>query len=278
MLSLHPYESRLVEQCQKLLDIYNTISFGFTYPNEETMLAARPAIERDKKKFNDRLNFLRPDIHKNGCVISYQKIFDNAICDSIRVKFSVNKVHNYVDKDILKYIVPFFIEASNIYKKYSLFHRSPSDGYFAIRVGNSFAITATKTDKIDLDIERICLVHKYEESTNTIEYSGKFLPSSDSVEVAIVFQLLSKINSVIHSHASEKFTRNKSWSDWIKVPSLPYGEAELGYSLTKALKNSKDGFVIMEEHGEVFAGFEPQWNSTIELVERCVSNSLQNLI
>lgn len=274
LLSSQAYEEQLVQKCKEYLNIYDTASLGFTYLNEKEMLEARLYIERDKKIFNDRVNFLRPDVYEYGKFrVSHQKILDNAICDSVRVKFDVIHVCDSIEEEVLKNIVPFFKSASSIYRNYSLFHRSHMDGYFAIRINNCFAITATKTDKIDMDIERISLIHEYEESTNTIKYSGKFLPSSDSVELAIICNLLPQFNAIIHSHASDKFTRNKNWEKQTRVPPLPYGEAQLGYSLAQALDSSTDGFVIMEEHGEVFA--DSDWPKLIEKVSHYCQLSSQ---
>jgi hypothetical protein len=264
-LSTQPYDPILVERCAKLLDMYNTISLGFTYPDATSMLAARPAIEKDKKVFKDRINFLRPDISTDGIWhISHQKILDNAVCDSVRVKFSAIKILNRVGTDAIEHVEPFLLAASNVYQKFSLFHRSATDGYFAMRLGDSFVITATKTNKVELDMDRVCLVYKYDEIKNTIYYAGNFLPSSDSVEAAIIFRELPSISTLIHTHASDRFTRNPNFATLLKVPPLPYGETALGYSLVQSLKESRDGFVIMEEHGEVFADSSSDWNTSVE--------------
>lgn len=247
------FKEQTVAQITSQIRDNQTISIAFSYPNESTMLMYEKEIEILKSKYQNRVNFLRPDTNLlEQLLVSNQKILDNAVCDSIRIKFDIEKVESSFD--LGKREKNFFLQCSKIYDNYQLFHRSDSDGYFAIRVNDGFLITATKTQKTKLDLDRIVFVHSFDQNSNLIHYSGKYLPSSDSVEAAMVFDNLPEVQNIVHVHASSRFTRNPLFRERVTVPPLPYGEIPLGKSLIRALKDSSDGFIIMEEHGEVFAG------------------------
>lgn len=227
---------------------FTSASIIFDYSSNERMIHAAKFIDKLKSKYFDKVNYMRPD---DGLKTSLNKILDNAVCDTVRVKYTpvCQDTHVLIPKKILK----FFKESSELYEKYKLYHRSPCDGYFAIRSCKGFYITATKTIKdTSLDTKRISYVDKFDHSSNTLYYCGKYLPSSDSVEAAFAFSKLKRINSLIHTHASRLFTRNKRWKSKILVPNMPYGEIELGKNIVNALEDNNTNFIIMAEHGELF--------------------------
>jgi Class II Aldolase and Adducin N-terminal domain len=243
-----------VERAASLLDTYSTVSLAFWYGSIAEMLEAEPRVREAKSRWGDRLNFLRPDdITERGVTVSVTKLADNAVCDTIRIKYVPlqrsaepprfdARTHEYLDL------------ASSAYRRHGLFHRSETDGYFAVRVGASFAVTATKTSKVALDHRRVAVVHTYDEAANVLEYSGPYLPSSDAVEASIVFRTLPDVQYLYHTHASRLFTRNPSFRHWIGAGRLPYGEPALGHALAAAIARAADDCTIMEEHGEVFFG------------------------
>jgi hypothetical protein len=252
-VSSQPYDAHLVSSCGSLLDRFDTVSIAFSYPDVDAMLGSRPLVEQAKLRYRHRLNFLRPDENRCGRrVVSLQKLVDNAVCDTVRVKYIPRRIEQPVR--LRPSEIEYFRLASEVYERYRLFHREPTDGYMALRMGRDFAITATKTSKTGLDLSRISIVQDYDEDSNTLTYSGSYLPSSDSVEAAIVFRELEHVEALIHTHACDLFTYNPRCVDRVVVPKLPYGEPALGHSLAKALRDCPDGFVIMSEHGEVFAG------------------------
>jgi hypothetical protein len=237
----------------ELLDEYNTISLVFIYSSLQKMLSYKNVIEKLKLQYNDRLNFLRPDLELTSgeWVVSQEKLIDNSICDTVRIKYNPIK-DNATQIALTQEYQDFFTQVSNLYTNYQLYHRSASDGFFAARLGEKFYITATKTYKNPLDLNRVSLVHYYDEQTNSLCYSGDFLPSSDVVEAAIVFSKNPEIISIVHTHASERYTRNPHFQDKIKVLRNSYGTPELGREINKVISAYLDDFIILEEHGEFF--------------------------
>jgi hypothetical protein len=233
---------------------YTNASVAFTYADEAAMLRHRDDVELYKRRSEDRINFLRPVRAPDGSYrVPLAKLADNAVCDSVRIKYRPLRIEERVDLPVE--VQAFFEQASGIFGSEKLFHRSSTDGYFACRdeTGSGFYITATKTCKVDLLFNRISHVQNYDRASNTLEYSGEFLPSSDSVEAAIVFSDLPGVCSIVHTHASDLFTRNPEYRHKVVVPALPYGEVALGEIIVETLQREEDGFVIMDDHGEIFA-------------------------
>jgi hypothetical protein len=253
VLTQRAYDAALVERLAATLEVVDSASVAFEYQNAQDMLSAAGPIELDKIRTSDRINFLRPDIDHPTCRVSAGKIAENVVCDSVRIKYRPHQISSKVPTSILESTREFFEEASSMYSSLRLFHRSPTDGYFAARTEAGIAITATKTDKVSFDYNRVSLIHAYDQQSNTLHFSGPYLPSSDAVEGSILFSLRPALTTIIHTHASLRFTRNPSYADRVLVPRLPYGEPELGFAVSRALDAVGDGFVIMDDHGEVFA-------------------------
>ena len=236
------------------LDHFDSISLGTVYSSQEAMAGARETIDLLKGKFGDRVNFLRPD---EACpatgehYVSHQKIVDNAVCDSVRIKYRPHRIAQDI-QGIVAAMAPFFKACSRTFQRHRLYHRSPTDGFFAIRCQGGFLITATKTDKGTMDMERVALVHGYDEGTNTITFSGPFLPSSDVVEAALTLAENPRIDALIHTHASTLFTRNPHYARRRLVPKLPYGEPLLGHRIATVIGDHLNNFIILEDHGEFF--------------------------
>lgn len=239
---------------EKLGAELTSASIAFSYGDEADMWSAAPQIEALKSHYANRLNFLRPDeVRRGRLCVSLTKLVDNAVCDTVRVKYRAKqrgdaRVAERLDDSERG----FFRAASGLYERYQLFLRAPSDGYFALRVGDGFVVTATKTNKVDLDLDRLALVHDYDEEANRLTYSGRFLPSSDAVEAAMLFAAHADVSAIVHTHASTLFTRNPAMAHRVVVAQLPYGEPRLGRALVEQVGRHDDGFVIMHEHGEVF--------------------------
>jgi hypothetical protein len=239
---------RLIEKYQQS---YMQISIALAYRDMAEMLSKREPIELAKVRYEDRVNFLRPDRFDDDRVwVSDQKIAENSVCDSVRIKYAAVREPGAVELSARER--SFFEGASRAFGAYHLFHRSASDGYFLLRRDTGFLITATKTYKERLDLRRISWVTGYDRASNSIRYVGEFLPSSDAVEAAVVLQKCSDVGAVIHTHASDRWTRNPAYRDVCLVPELPYGEPALGDVLCEHVARGRRGFVIMQEHGEVF--------------------------
>ena len=241
------------QQYEHLLTWYNSMSLAIHYPSYEAMLSWRSTVEALKIKYKGKINYLRPDMCINETWVgSRQKVLDNLICDTIRVKYNPVKDSSFqMNLDIQ--IKNFFADMSRIYTDYNLYHRSPTDGFLSLRHGMGFYITATKTDKSNLDLDRISYVHHFDEASNTIFYSGNFLPSSDVVEAALVYRDNPSITALIHTHASDLYTRNPDFKTKVKVGRGSYGVPELGRQINQVIHEHYNDFIILEEHGEVFA-------------------------
>lgn len=236
---------------------FDTYTLALCYDSEESCVRSGGVIDRIKQNFGGFINYLRPtycDLRK-GYYPDPQKLADNAVCDTVRIKY----VPEYTESNITRLVAAngsYFEECSALYREQELYHRSPTNGFFAVRTGEeAFLITATKTNKSELDLGRISLVHSYDPASNILTYSGNFLPSSDAVEAATVFKNLRDVGCLIHTHASRQFTRNPAYRHKVPVPQLPYGEEKLGHVVCSALNSEGlNNFIIMEDHGEVFAG------------------------
>lgn len=248
-----PFEETLTETARACLSDWDTVSVAFAYPNHSRMLTVEHRIDALKREIGPRLNFLFPDEHEpDRCWVSLRKLINNAVCDTIRVKYVPRRVHE--TPAMPEHIASYFRQASQVYASEKMYLREPTDGYLAARHGDGFFITATRTNKVDLDPARISYVHSYDRGTNELVYGGAYLPSSDSVEAAIVLDACSEIDVLLHTHASKLFTRNPAFRSRVVVPPMAYGEPELGDALVSGMAEVGDGFVIMAEHGDVFAG------------------------
>ncbi|MDX2159578.1 MAG: class II aldolase/adducin family protein [Hyphomicrobiaceae bacterium] len=248
-----PFSDDKARSAARALADWGSVSIAFAYPGRAELFAAEPSIEAWKASAGPALNFLFPDVCRDGWqVVSNGKIVDNAVCDTVRVKYLPLRVCR--DVTVSRDAWAYFSAASRLFAREQLYLRAPTDGYIALRQGDGFLITATRTSKVELDSSRISLVHGYDEVTGTLSYSGQYLPSSDAVEAAVLLAGMPNVDYLVHTHASRLFTRNPAWRDRVLVPQLPYGEPALGRALLDGLAEVGDGFVIMAEHGEVFAG------------------------
>ena len=96
-------------------------------------------------------------------------------------------------------------------------------------------------------------MHGYDRRSNTITFSGKYLPSSDVVEASVVFERSRQTRVLIHTHASDLFTRNEEFKHKIHVKESSYGTYELGEKIADVIDGHLDDFIIIEDHGEMFA-------------------------
>ncbi len=251
------------DQIELTLYNYASVSIALEYASDAEFINSKEVIEKTKHTFDDRVNFLMPVRSENGqWTVPVQKILDNAVCDTVRIKYK--PVHRSEQLPLLKYDeMAYFTEVRRMFAQYDLYFRAPTDGYVALRrsQGNEFLITATKTNKLEISPERVSIVHSYDRNENTLEYSGRYLPSSDAVEAAIIFQNHSDIVGIIHTHASNLFTRNFNYANRILVPSLPYGTPTLGDAISQSIFSNRPDWLIMEDHGELFFG--PDGSSAI---------------
>lgn len=244
----------VLADCDAALKAYGTGTIALSY-DPAGMEAMGARIDGLKAKY-PQLNFLMPVWSPEHGLWrpTFTKIVDNATCDSVRIKYRPRKI----DEDVSAAIEDnraLFELMSQAYGGYGLYHRSPTDGFFAARVdADRFLITATKTDKINLDPRRISMVCGYDSATNILSYAGRYLPSSDAVEAAVIMASMPDIKMLFHTHASTRFTRNPRFESRRLVPPSSYGEPELGAMVVAALRKvGLNDFIIMEDHGEMIA-------------------------
>ena len=246
----------ITKKYDNLLSQYHSATIALSYSSERAYKESSLAVEKLKKYYGNRINYLRPTRINDTQMYrpSLLKLIDNSICDSVRIKYKPLKVGELPVDRMPEDVVFFFNEMSKLYSKYKLYHRSSTDGFISLRRNNNeYYITSTKCDKVSFDPNRIVLVHEFNRENNVLKYSGAYLPSSDSVEAAIVYLHDKSITSLIHTHASDQYTRNSKYSHLIKIPQGTYGEADLGDKVYAAIDmSSRFGMVIMEDHGEVF--------------------------
>lgn len=244
--------AEITKKYEHLLRKYNCLSLAISYSSKENMQNSRHIIDNLKKEYK-KINYLRPDIEIDKFYVSSeQKILDNLVCDTIRIKYIPISLSN--DSLVLsEEEIYFFTETSKVIKEYNLYHRDTTDGFISLRKGNGFLITSTKTCKVALDLTRISYVENYDLTNNTLVYAGKYLPSSDVVEAYMVYKINPLLQSIIHTHASDRYTRNERFANKIAIGRHSYGTAALGEEINKIIQPYYDNFFIMQEHGEVFS-------------------------
>jgi hypothetical protein len=261
----------------RFLEAFSSATLAISYSSDASFNACSGEVERLKAEVGGRVNFLRPTAESGRYCPGLAKLVDNAVCDSVRVKYRPKRRCGDLAPWLGSEHLEFFRQCSQLYHEHAMYHRAPTDGFFSARhVGDSFFITATKTDKAELDPRRISLVHRYDPETNVLEYSGEFLPSSDSVEASLLYKNVPWVGAVFHSHASERFTRNPRYAHKVAVPPMSYGDAELGRRLVDHLAGRpRLDFLIMEDHGELFfSGDGPLPDRLAEIESTILSNPL----
>ena len=273
-----PFQLDIVLKIVEVNKSLDSASLIFTYENLSHSLKYRNEIESFKKHMgNDSINIMRPDIKfEQGFSCSPVKILDNVICDTLRVKFIPKKLGDsfpYMPEanDLIK-------EASRLVAQYKMWHRASTDGYIAVRVNGGFLITGTRTDTANIDVKKeVSFVQDLNQETKELQYIGNRLPSSDSVEATILFKENPDLHSILHTHDSERFTRNDLVLNDLNIPKvelLPYGEIELGKVVSSTYRTTKSNLIVMLEHGEVFFGTKSK--SCVEVAKTWLTNSNDN--
>lgn len=260
-----------------VINNFTSATIAMSYSSKQSFDSASPTVEKMKKNYS-QINFLLPTQHGDKYIPSLDKLVDNAICDSVRIKYEPKCISKNIDKILTEHIRDFFGNVSAFVGKNSLFHRAETDGFISLRCpdGEGFFITSTKTSKTNIDLSRIAYVHFYDESSNLLAYSGNFLPSSDSVEASVIYSKMLNVSAILHTHASRQFTRNPTFSHKIAVPPMRYGESKLGDSLVSYFKSQEEiDMAIMEDHGELFLSTESQPHLAYQEIKRTIESNLR---
>ena len=236
----------------------DTISAAFAYPDQAAALAAVPSIDEVKARTQDRLNIIRPDRHTTeGVFVSNYKLLQTMIAETVRVRYQPQRLAAALPRGLGETVLPFFHAASDRIAGHEMWSRGPHDGCVAVRCDDGVVVTATQTSKAPLQSGRLTLVHHYDEVSNTITYSGPALPSADCVELMVLAGRRPDLRAFVHTHASRLITRNPRFTGGVRVGVRVSGEPALGHELAEVIPAGTDTLVVLEEHGELFAGASP---------------------
>ncbi|MEK6825427.1 MAG: class II aldolase/adducin family protein [Nanoarchaeota archaeon] len=174
------------------------------------------------------------------------RLIDTLICEDIRVKFKVElEKDDALWKEASEKYIKTFQQAG---KRISQFNNKPLDGSISMRVGNSFMVTASKTNKKNIQEEDLVLITKVNE---TISYQGKRMPSSETVLHEVIYKRFPSAQVILHPHC-KLLTEHFSLDNIRTKEFIPYGTRALAEVIIPILEKSKIG--ILRHHGEVIIG------------------------
>jgi hypothetical protein len=233
----------------------DTASVALAYPNEQESAQSLSIIEGFKRATSDRLNVIRPDRDTGSSLfVSNYKLIQTMIAETVRVRYRPVQVSDRLPPGVQERARPFFQAACARIADNAMWSRGPSDGCVALRVPEGVVVTATQTSKAPLELDRLVLVHSYDEATDSVHYSGPALPSADCVELMVLARQRPDLRAFVHTHASRLITRNTWYSGGLRVGIRVSGEPALGHELARLLPHAASTLVVLEEHGELFAG------------------------
>jgi hypothetical protein len=233
----------------------DTASVVFAYPDQDESDRAAAAIEEIKIATADRLNVIRPDRYTDhGLFVSNYKLIQTMIAETVRVRYRPALVADHLPPGIREFVLPFFQAACARIAKHEMWSRSPYDGCVAVRTPQGVIVTATQTTKAPLELDRLVLVHDYDEATETVRYSGTALPSADCVELMVLARRRPDLRAFVHTHASRLITRNPRYTGGLRLGVRVSGEPALGHELVRLVPVGANSLVVLAEHGELFTG------------------------
>ncbi|MEE9339465.1 MAG: hypothetical protein V3U87_15430 [Methylococcaceae bacterium] len=125
-------------------------------------------------------------------------------------------------------------------------------GAIAIRFGKGFIINASKTDKYNIERNRVCYVENHNHEKNEIKFIGDFMPSSESLVPYLIFQEFPQINIMLHFHY-KTMTYSPELDYYRTKKYVSYGTMEEAEIITTKFRET-GGIVIANGHGEFFIG------------------------
>lgn len=261
---------------EPLLTNYSSATIAMRYSSDERLRQASPVVDRLKIEKAGRINYLLPSATPHGYAPSLQKLVDNSICDSVRIKYLPKHREHTLAEQLPKKVAGFFTATAELFDRHNLFHRAPTDGFISIRAPvGGFYISCTRTDKCKMPLDRIAHVHRYTAATNVLEYSGAYLPSSDAVEAATFYDRIPWVHAIVHTHASRLLTRNPEYRHKIAVPPSSYGQAGLGEDIAAFVdRTGTNDFVILEDHGEFIFGTASDPSDCVSQVNDLITSAM----
>jgi Class II Aldolase and Adducin N-terminal domain len=234
----------------------------------------------DDKKFRATLKsrgfqYIYPDraIDRNRLDLVYpscDKIIDTIYFKTIRNKFGLS----YLSDDIEEYLqvdprskFAEIVQMGWYLREMALNHADSFAGGIAVRFGQGFLTTATKTDKYRITPDRICYVESYSPHPNQIHVVGTAPPSSESALFHSCFQEFPDLNVILHFH-HKPITCGWQFDRYRTSNYIPYGTLKEADTVTAKLRETED-FVVANAHGE-FA-FGSDFSAVKNTIDRIVN-------
>lgn len=189
-----------------------------------------------------------PEQLVDGVVLpSPEKVIDAVVCKSQRRKY----VGNQVGIDVPDSAKPLIQEIADLGDTVVHLGLNPglTDGFVSVRHGRGFLITASETNKRDIQPRDIAHVADYVASENRIVWSGARPPSSETPCASLILDAEADIDVVVHFHC-KAITYSPKFSSVRTERYAPYGTLAEAQELLKQRAWTGSSLVVMQGHGE----------------------------
>lgn len=182
---------------------------------------------------------------------SHMKVFDTIYARTLRNKFDSiqigNDITTYTQIDPRSAIAD-MKEMGWYLRDMGLNHADSFAGGIALRFGKGILVTASYTDKYQIERERICYVENYISEKNQVQVVGNFPPSSESSLSLLAFQEFPSANLILHFHY-KPMTSTPKLSHYRTSRYASYGTLAEAEAVVEKLRETGD-FAIAYGHGE----------------------------
>jgi ribulose-5-phosphate 4-epimerase/fuculose-1-phosphate aldolase len=182
---------------------------------------------------------------------SHIKVFDTIYARTIRNKFDVIQIGN----DIATYtridprsVIAEIKEMGWYLRDMGLNHADSFAGGIALRFGRGILVTASHTDKYQIESNRVCYIENYISEKNQVQVVGNFPPSSESALSYLAFQEFPSANLILHFHY-KPMTSSPKLSHYRTSRYASYGTPAEAKNVVDKLRETGD-FTIAYGHGE----------------------------
>jgi Class II Aldolase and Adducin N-terminal domain len=182
---------------------------------------------------------------------SVEKVLDTIYARTIRNKFNtVNLGHNiqsftHIDP---RSAIADIIQMGWYLRDMGLNHSDSAAGGIALRFGHGILVTASKTDKYQIDHDRICYLEDYISEHNIVKFIGNYPPSSESALAYHTFQEFPLANLILHFHY-KPMTCAQKLQDYRTEKYISYGTFAEAKAVADKFRETPN-FVIANGHGE----------------------------
>ena len=233
-------------------DVSKIITYVFTQSEYEKINE-----EKFRRPFKARFFYI---IHPNKFTTDliytcHIKVFDTLYVRTVRNKFR----GSLIGKDIATFtqinpnpIIAKMRELGWYLREKKLNDSDSFAGAIAFRFGKGFIINASKTDKYNIERNRVCYVENYNHEKNEIKFIGDFMPSSESLVPYLVFQQFPQINIMLHFHY-KPMSYSPELDFYRTEKYVSYGTMEEAEIITTKFRET-EGIVVANGHGEFFIG------------------------